>query len=147
VTPALALLPAVLDSRDARVMLLAVALQESGLKYRRQIHGPALGLWQFEQGDGVHGVLQHATARLMALGVCEARGVVPIDHEVYAALERDDLIACAFARLLLFTDPKSSPKAGEMAAAWALYLRTWRPGRPHLSRWETNYPRAVEAVA
>src|SRR5699024_10369063 len=54
--PALSLLPAVMDTHQARVMLLAIALQESDLAYREQIGGPAHGLWMFERGGGVKGV-------------------------------------------------------------------------------------------
>ena len=146
IAPGLALLPKLLTSRDSKVMLLAIALQESGLKHRIQIMGPARGLWQFER-IGVAGVLEHAASRVMALEVCEGRGVVPEPRNVHDALARDDLLACAFARLNLFTDPRPLPRAGETAAAWATYKRVWRPGKPHLHRWQENYPLAVQEVA
>ena len=58
-------------------MLLAIGLQESRLTHRRQIGGPARGLWQFERGGGVAGVLRHAASRDHALSVCDARRVAP----------------------------------------------------------------------
>ena len=60
IRPALAALPARMRSREAVVMLLAIGLQESLFKYRRQMaNGPARGFWQFEKMGGVAGVLQH----------------------------------------------------------------------------------------
>ncbi|MBN3270120.1 hypothetical protein CUR95_23955 [Bordetella bronchiseptica] len=147
ISPALALLPAKMDSAPARVMLLAIGLQESRLKYRRQIGGPARGLWQFERGGGVHGVLQHAASSAFAREVCAARDVAPTAAAVYVRLEHDDVLAAAFARLLLWTDPKSLPGLGRVDEAWSLYARTWRPGKPHPSTWPDCYAQAVDAVA
>ena len=47
-----------------------------------------------------------------------------------AALEHDDVLAAAFGRLLLWTDPRAPPAVGDESGAWALYLRCWRPGKP-----------------
>ena len=57
------LLPAKMDSPQARAMLKAIALQESRFEHRKQIGGPARGFWQFEQGGGVRGVLNHPYSR------------------------------------------------------------------------------------
>ena len=40
---AFSLLPPNMDSREARVMLLAIGMQESRFKHRKQIGGPAKG--------------------------------------------------------------------------------------------------------
>lgn len=146
INPALALLPPGMDSVKARVMLLAIGLQESRFEHRRQIGGPARGFWQFERGGGVVGVLSHASSKAHALRICEARGVKPIAADVYEALDDDDVLAAAFARLLLWTDPKALPDVGAAAAAWALYLRTWRPGKPHPRTWNDLYAKAVSEV-
>ncbi|MFB8829040.1 hypothetical protein ACE0DR_05925 [Azotobacter sp. CWF10] len=146
IAPALALLPARMNSPRAEVLLLAIGLQESGLTHRQQIDGPARGLWQFEQGGGVRGVLQHPLSRPHALTICDARGVFPAAPAVYAALEHDDILAAAFARLLLWTDPAPLPAVGEVGAAWDLYLRTWRPGKPHRNRWDSCYAQAMDAL-
>src|SRR3546814_4167946 len=58
IKPALKLLPKQMDSREARVLLLAIGLQESGFEHRWQVidrrrpnrKGPARGFWQFELG-------------------------------------------------------------------------------------------------
>ena len=59
-------------SQRAARFLLAIALQESGLRYRRQVvaggaeNGPASSFWQFEKGGGCKGVLAHrSTAQPM----------------------------------------------------------------------------------
>lgn len=139
-------LPRSMNSPGAEVMLLAIGGQESGFKHRRQIGGPARGFWQFEQGGGVRGVLRHAATRERAVEVCRFRGVKANQADVYNALEHDDILSAAFARLLLYSDPRALPAIGDEDAAWALYARTWRPGKPHRERWGPNYRAAVDAV-
>lgn len=151
-TPALALLPEPMRSREAQALLLAIGLQESLLIHRRQIRGPARGLLQFELG-GVRGVLEHRASLDMARTVCAARGVQPTPSAVHAALEHDDILAMAIGRLLLWTDPLPLPAIGQPAEAWALYLRTWRPGaakRDHDNlqrKFHGNYARACAAIS
>lgn len=146
IEPALALLPQ-MDRRAAKIMLAAIALQESGIKHRRQVGGPARGYWQFEQGGGVRGVLNHPASSphirrvLKELDYSSESSLA----DCYAAIEHNDILAAAFARLLLWTDP--APLPDDADGAWNLYLRTWRPGRPHPGRWPANYAKAQEAVA
>lgn len=141
---ALALLPPKMDSAEARVLLFAIALQESGFKSRRQYgNGPARGPWQFEATGGVIGVLSHHATAQRARIVCGLRDVKPIVPDVHAALEFDDVLGAAFARLLLWTDRQPLPAIGDERAAWEYYLRTWRPGKPHAGRWPANYAEAL----
>ncbi|QEA10912.1 hypothetical protein [Bordetella phage vB_BbrS_PHB09] len=138
--PALALLPTTMDTAEARVMLLAICLQESAGVHRFQVvrgrpgvRGPARGLWQFEKGTrasrgGVWGVYLHHASRKPLEALCAARSVRFDPDAIYGALEYDDALAAGVARLLLWTDPKALPAVGDVEAAWALYLRTWRPG-------------------
>ena len=146
IAPALALLPARRSSPQAEIMLLAIGLQESNLTHRRQIGGPARGLWQFERGGGVAGVLRHAASRDYALLACDIRGVQPVADQVYQQLEHDDVLAAAFARLLLWTDPHALPAEHDPEGAWQLYLRTWRPGKPHPATWAALYEQALAEV-
>lgn len=145
IVPALALLPAQMTSHEAELMLLAIGLQESGLVHRRQIGGPARGLLQFETG-GVRGALTHEASREHARRVCAARGVEPTTAAVYARLEHDDVLAMAIGRLLLWTDPKPLPELCKADEAWSLYLRTWRPGKPHRNRWDACYAAALREI-
>ena len=151
IKPALALLPARMDTPAARVMMLAIGLQESRFVHRRQILGPARGFWQFEKGTrasrgGVWGVYLHAASRDHLAALCKARSVACDPDAIYAALEYDDVLAAGVARLLLWTDPKALPPVGDTQAAWALYLRTWRPGKPKPDSWGGLYQQAVTAI-
>lgn len=145
---ALALLPARYDSPRARAALLAIGLHESGLVSRRQVPaGPARGLWQFEPGGGTRGVLMHPNSRANARRVAELRGVEPVTAAVWAAFERDDVLAAVFARLLLWTHPATLPGASEPAALYAIYRDTWRPGKPRPNDWPADFARAWDRVA
>lgn len=152
VRPALALLPPKLTDPRAEVMMLAIALQESALAHRRQLParpggpwGPARGLWQFERGGGVRGVLRHPASKVMAIRLCQLRRVSPDAQSVWLSLPADDLLAAGFARLLLWTDPAPLPALGDQGGAWAYYERNWRPGKPHPDRWPSCYSRALSA--
>lgn len=146
VDAALKLLPGNMDSREARVMLAAIGLQESRLEHRRQIKGPARGFWQFESGGGVRGVLNHPSSKRHASAICEAQGVTASTQAVYAKLEHDDILAAAFARLLLYTDPRPLPRIGDVQGAWGYYIRNWRPGKPHRHTWDALYADSVRMV-
>lgn len=146
VADGLAILPPRMNSSKAIVMMLAIGLQESRFKHRRQINGPARGFWQFERGGGVAGVLRHEASRKHALEACDIRDVSPVPAQVYARLEHDDVLAAAFARLLLWTDPAPLPEIGDVQGAWDLYLRVWRPGKPHPETWPEFYSRALDEV-
>ncbi|MDR3444691.1 MAG: hypothetical protein P4L97_05440 [Dyella sp.] len=145
IDPALHLLPPNLTSDQARVQTLAIFLQESGLKCRVQIGGPAHGLAQFERG-GVNGVLNHRASAALAKGLCAVRGVPALCDAVYAALATDDVMAAGFARLLLLTDAAPLPALGDPMAAWSYYQRNWRPGRPHPEAWPQHYATALSTV-
>lgn len=146
ILPAYKLLPLAMASEQATQMLLAIGLQESRFVHRRQIGGPARGFWQFERGGGVVGVLNHPSSRQHARTVAASRNVSAEGQAVYEALEHDDVLAAAFARLLLWTDPAPLPKLGDEGGAWDYYLRNWRPGKPHLGTWHGCYTQALNFV-
>lgn len=139
-------LPDRMTSAAAIVMLLAIGLQESRFVHRRQIGGPARGFWQFERGGGVRGVMQFPTTAAMARDAAARYGIEPTVDSVYNALAYQDELACAFARLLLWTDPYALPAVTDTPGAWALYLRVWRPGKPHPHTWSAFHHRAQELV-
>ena len=157
IDPALALLPAKMDTPEARAMLIAIALQESGLTARAQIleagkpwwasrPGAARGLWQFERSGGVAGVLGHpATQSIIYLILDEL--LYPADAAIaHEAIAHNDVLACVFARLLLWTLPRPLPKRGDEAESWRQYMAAWRPGKPHPSTWSANYSMAWASV-
>lgn len=164
INPALALLPANMDTPAARAQLLATGLQESRFIDRRQLVGspprpigPAKSFWQAERGGGmVHGVRLHIATSAAAAKLYQARGVAARDADIWDAIEHDDVLAAGLARLLLWSDPGRLPKVGDADGAWSLYLRTWRPGayergtpdqRAALRmKWSGNYAQAMAEV-
>lgn len=132
------LLPMRMDSPFARVNQAAIGQQESGYLVRRQYgNGPARGYWQFEEGGGVKGVMEHKATADLARSVCHARGVPFVRRTVWEALETDDVLAAAFCRLLMWTDSGKLPVSE--AEGWAMYMRTWRPGKPHVDKWPASW--------
>lgn len=156
VNKALYLLPHQMHTPEARVMIYAIGLQESLFQHRRQLIkkggqllplGPAKGLWQFERGGGCKGVVEHKASRYWMHHVCQARAVAFNATAIWNAIEHDDVLAAAAARLLLFTDPKKLPALGDEAGAWNLYMRTWRPGKPHRATWPALYAEAMKEMS
>lgn len=152
INPALALLPPHMDTPAARVEMLAIGLQESGFMNRYQLEphhmkGPARGFWEMERGGGVHGVMSHPASQDQAERVCIARAV-PFDSVlIHARLETDDILAAAFARLLLWTD--RDPLPGVDCAhedAWRYYVSNWRPGHPRRETWDAYHTQARAQV-
>jgi hypothetical protein len=148
IKPGLALLPAKFDTPEARVMLLAIGMQESRFGHRKQIGGPAHGFFQFEKGGGVKGVLTHpATKRIVQDIIANDFGL--LDEDCYDCLadEDYDALATVFARLLLYTDPHPLPALNcDPSLAWDYYFRNWRPGKPHRETWDAYLMHAREAV-
>lgn len=146
--PALRMLPPQMDSRAARAMLVAIALQESdSLQHRRQMAGgPARGFWQFERGGGVKGVLTHATTKPLIVPICRLLCYQPTAAVCHTAIEHNDILAAVFARLLLWTLPHELPRADDPVEGWSQYLAAWRPGKPHRHTWDAHYAEAWRIV-
>lgn len=145
VPAALALLPQKLDTEPARAMILAICLQESRCEYRKQLGGPARGFAQFEVA-GVLGVLRHWSTRNIVLDVLDALVYPHEAREIQQALADNDVLAMAFARLLLWTHPAPLPLKGEADKSWGYYLSLWRPGKPHPETWAEFYQEAWTLV-
>lgn len=154
ISPALDWMGRRFDSPEARVLMLAIALQESEMKHRWQVidkkrpelKGPARGFFQMERGGGVFGVMHHPATSMLALRICAYRAVMFTSNAVWQAIETDDILAAVFARLLLFSDPAPLPAVSDAQGAWGYYVRTWRPGKPHLEKWPVNHEAALEVM-
>lgn len=165
ITPALALLPAAMSRNRQQVdaLMLTAHLQEAPNREQCQLParpgkcGPARGIWQFERGGGVAGVLRHASSRDAAIAACKALGITPTVDGVFNALPGQvDVVDAVFARLLFWTDPHPLPALGDVEGAWQYYLRTWRPGayergdaaarRALRQKWGRNYAWVYEAL-
>ena len=158
VLPALDLLPTNMTSAEAKAMLLAIALQETAHKARRQevysqtkkawVDGPARSHFQFELG-GLAGVLRHPATQphaarfASALGYADATPPELLDIMVY-----DSVLAAGMARLNLFWDAQPLPRRADGAQpAYDYYDRTWRPGKKRPLDWPPNWQLAWDTVA
>lgn len=146
-------------TKEAKRQTLAMGGQESRLVYRDQITngpnviGPATGLWQFEKMGGTLGVIRHNATKHIAATLCREAGLPftqtkdgpePSADAAWRRFVEDDMLACAFARLLLYTDPRPVPST--QTEGWACYLRTWRPGKPHPATWPAQWEEAEAAL-
>ena len=151
IIPALAELAAhgIPDTFEARRMLLAIALQESGLAHRRQVvggaeTGPASSFWQFEQGGGCKGVLTHYLTATTMKSVCADFNVDPTTQGLWEAMRFQVVVAAAAARMLIYTLPYKLPTTA--AEGWAQYVAAWRPGKPHPEKWQSVWDLATLTV-
>lgn len=152
----LALLPDSMNSINARVMLYAIGLQESRFIYRYQLvsgttgklaaKGPARGFWQFEVGGAIPGLMSLASTKPHTKLVCDILNVPFVAKDIWESLETNDELAAAFARLLLYSDPKPLPSLSEAQSAWDYYIRCWRPGKPHRKTWDAFHAASVQAA-
>jgi hypothetical protein len=145
IKPALAKLPRTMQSLDAEMLILAIALQESDLRHRRQIGGPARGYPQFEL-IGVRGVIEHPASMRHATALCAVLDVPTAPETIYEAIAWHDVLSAGFSRLALWRDPQPLPTESEPDKAWAYYLRCWGPGKPKPEKWADNWNRAWGAL-
>lgn len=145
IVPALALLPLPMDVPEARVMLLSIGGQESGFRMRKQVGGPAHGLWQCEQPT-MHLLLDNPASAQFVRNLCVSRAVAPVASDMYWALLTDDIFAAAIARLILWCDPHPLPAFGDADDAWLCYQKNWGPGKPRPNDWPSNYSAAIAVV-
>lgn len=142
-----------LNTREARRLLVAIAWQESRVTERAQVlgggrYGPARGFWQFEKGGGLSGVIAHGATQRLAVKLLKEMAI-PYPQQ-FLAIELNDMIACCFARMLLYTDPSPLPTGNPAWAlegqGWEYYLRNWRPGKPHRGTWAEAWRIGVVAT-
>jgi hypothetical protein len=130
--------------------ILAIAMQESGLRYRRQVvaggqeTGPAASYVQFEKGGGCVGVLTHKAVASKMINICSAFDVNPTPQGLWEAMRYNDIVAACAARLLIYTLPSKLPTNAD--DGWRQYLSAWRPGRPHPDTWAKHWQAATLAV-
>lgn len=135
-------------SDSARAMLLAIAMQESGLAHRRQVRGPARGWLQFEVA-GVKGALRHRACQPWLHVALDAWLLPTTAPALHATLEWSDTAAVWLARALLWSEaaPLPPPTPAGEAEGWRQYRANWRPGKPHPEAWPGHWARACRAVA
>lgn len=143
--PALALLPRAMDTPAARAMCVAIGLQESELRYRKQVGGPAHGYGQFEMG-GVRGVLRHPATKPHITRVLETLDYRVDTAECYEAIVHNDVLMAAFIRLNLYWLPNLLPVLSDPEGGWWQYLEAWRPGKPRPKEWPGNFAQAWQLI-
>jgi hypothetical protein len=136
------LLPAKMANQEAKALLFAIGMQESRFIHRRQVGGPARGMWQFEAGGGVAGVLSHSATKGIIHDVLDQLQYDRTVATSYEAIAHNDILACAYARLLLWTVPEPLPGPRNADEALRQYLWAWRPGRPHPATWAPFFAQA-----
>lgn len=137
---AMSLLPGKMNTPEAVAMLLAIGFQESNFQHRRQIgNGPARGFWQFEKMGGVHEILTHEVTGSIIEPIARMFLYTPTAASCHEAIQHHDVLAVCFARLLLYVDPSPLPPITNPMLGWKIYLRNWRPGKPHPSTWSENF--------
>lgn len=141
IRPALAKLPQKMRSVEAEMLVLAIALQESDLRHRLQIGGPARGYPQFEL-IGIRGVMEHPASQRHATALCAVLDIPAAPETAYEAIAWHDILSAGFSRLCLWRDPAALPNESEMDKAWEYYLRSWGPGRPKPDKWAANWNKA-----
>ena len=134
---------------NAARLMLAIALQESSLSYRRQVVGsaevgPAVSFWQFEKGGGCVGVLSHPSTALKMKNICGAFNVYPDPASLWAAMQYQDIVAASAARLLIYSLPHSLPENEK--DGWEQYVSAWRPGKPRPADWTENWAIASKTI-
>jgi hypothetical protein len=138
IEPALRILPPMMTSDKAKAGMLAIGLQESGLHHRKQIRGPAHGLWQFER-IGVAEVLRNRKTRDIAIDLCWRLSVAATTAAVYHRIDDDDVLAAGIARLALWRHPDALPERDDPEEGWRQYLDIWRPGKPRREAWNDYF--------
>lgn len=148
------------SSEQALHQIMTTAGQESGFNWRYQLArqggptappGPARGWWQFELGDartrgGVTGLWIHQKSGPWLRKLCEELGVYPDPVTIHRAIEGNDLLAYALARInYVVNDPKDFPTTPD--AGWQCYLNVWRPGEPHPGTWRGHWDASARALA
>ena len=143
IEPALSILPAAMDTPKAARMILAICLQETGLRNRLQIRGPARGWAQFER-LAVYDVLTRRTSATHARTLCAALSVRPDADTCHEAIAWNDILCAGFARLNLWNSPDPIPD--EVFRGLMMYIRTWRPGKPRPETWPKHWATATATL-
>lgn len=140
----------VIDSLAAHRFMLAIAMQESGLRHRRQVSadgsesGPASGFLQFEKNGGCKGVLLHRVTAPIIRTVCDNYNVIADPASLWEAIRYNDIVACCAARLLIHALPQKLPETA--TEAWKQYLDAWRPGKARVESWAGHWLDADDIV-
>lgn len=134
-----------IDGREPQVLLIAIAIIESGLKAREQYTGgPAKSFWQIEPATAEDTLARCKHVKRFCDALLCPSPLKPVDFRY--TLRYCDAAACAIARGILLLDRKRLPEYGDQQGALSCYLRNWRPGKPHPEKWPAAYKAAMDAI-
>jgi hypothetical protein len=140
--------PVQLYSPAAEELLLATAAQESHLgEYRRQIGGPALGIFQMEPAtfqDIWANYLKYKPA--LESDVCALASTQPPRP---VEMVTNDGFAVLLARIHYLRAPEALPAAGNLCDLWTLYKLRWNTplGAATKDQFFANYRKYVDGPA
>lgn len=130
--------------REREVLLCAIAIQESKLKYRRQMpRGPAMSFWQIEGKTANDCVGRCTPVRDFCKGWVGVSGFSNPGSLGEYAIRYNDAVACAIAAGILRLHPSLLPEVGDEDGAWRTYVGAWRPGKPRPNSWPDAYKQAM----
>ncbi len=133
------------DDEKARVLLLAIAGQETGWRNIEQENGgPGRGPWQLER-ETCYEVLHNPVSAIRLRKAVITHWPNPTDLDLYRALLGEPTLSVVIARLDLFCNSHPLPVISDQNNAWTYYLSTWRPGQPRPGHWADNYHAALAA--
>ena len=106
-------------------LLLATAITESNLKYRKQINGPALSYFQIEECVALD-IIKYAKRKRLFSKILKISHINKITEKNIAYhLETNDIFSCAIARLIYKRVPKPVPDTlVDCAEYWKKYYNT-----------------------
>lgn len=138
-----------MDSLAAERLMLGTAVHESnGLRYVRQLNGPALSFFQIEPAtarDIINRYLQAPTRRKLLDRFRTSFEFEPRYHSIENRLICDMRFACAVARIKYWMSPEPLPPADNldaMAVYWGKWYQT-QSDPSKITMWKNNYLRFV----
>jgi hypothetical protein len=140
--------PLALWSAGAEELLVATAAQESHLgMYRRQINGPALGIFQMEPAtfNDIWGNYLKYKPGLEA-DLCELATTQPPRP---VEMVTNDAFAILMARVHYYRAPEALPAATDLGGIWQLYKLRWNTplGAATYEQFVANYKKYVNGPA
>lgn len=142
------LTPLAIYSAAAEELLMATCAQESHLgQYRRQINGPALGIFQMEPGD-FDDIFANFLAFKPALRD-EVMALSTVQPPQATELVNNDPFAIAMCRVHYMRAPRPLPAATDLEGLWMYYKVNYNSlqGAATQAQFYSNYHRLVGGSA
>lgn len=123
--------------------LLATMVQETEIRYRLQISGPARSFYQFER-IAILDVMTRQRTEPVAELVCAVLGFQFNADVVFDKVAYNDVLATCFARLNYRNSRVPLPSTQE--EGWTAYNSAWKPGKPRPAHWAASWAAACKTI-